>query len=89
MEPTSPNPGPTFPMQATDAVTPVPGQTISMIIRSDYIHEAKLNAVVEAIRRIIPANLLEGPVRIGNIVKSFFLKNHETHSVTLCVYMSE
>ncbi len=48
-------------------VDPVPSRTISMIIRSDYIHEAKLNVVVEAIKRIIPANLLEGPARTGNI----------------------
>ena len=48
-------------------VDPVPHRTISMVIRSDYIHEAKLNAVVDAVRRIIPANLHEGPVRKGTL----------------------
>ena len=48
-------------------VDPVPSRTISLVIRSDYIHEAKLNAVVDAVRRIIPANLHEGPVRKGTL----------------------
>ncbi len=48
-------------------VDPVPSRTISLIIRSDYIHEAKLNLVVDAIRRIIPVALLEGPVRKGHL----------------------
>ena len=50
-------------------VDPVPGRTISLVIRSDYIHEAKLNAVVDAIKRIIPGKMLEsllwkGPLRL-------------------------
>ena len=46
-------------------VDPVPGRTISLVIRSDYIHEAKLNAVVDAVKRIIPGPLLEGALRKG------------------------
>ena len=48
-------------------VNPVPTRTISLIIRNDYIHEAKLNAVVDAIRQIIPAAMQEGPVKKGYI----------------------
>ena len=48
-------------------VDPVPSRTISLIIRADYIHEAKLNAVVDAVRRIIPGTLLEGVVRKGKL----------------------
>ncbi len=48
-------------------VDPVPGRTISMVIRADYIHEAKLNAVVDAVRRIIPGTLLEGVIRKGRL----------------------
>ena len=50
-------------------VDPVPGRTVSLVIRSDYIHEAKLNAVVDAIKRIIPGNiqeklLMKGPLKL-------------------------
>ena len=48
-------------------VDPEPGRTISLVIRYDYIHEAKINAVVDAIKRIIPGTLLEGSVRRGKI----------------------
>lgn len=48
-------------------VDPVPGRTISLVIRSDYIHEAKLNAVVDAVRQIIPGTLLEGVIRRGRL----------------------
>ena len=48
-------------------VDPVPSRTISLIIRSDYIHEARLNAVADAIRRIIPGNLLESSLRQGKL----------------------
>ena len=54
-------------MQAMEAVTPVPSRTISLVIRNDYIHEAKLNAVVDAVRGIIPAAMLEGTVKKGYI----------------------
>jgi len=46
-------------------VDPVPSRTISLAIRSDYIHEAKLNAVVESIRQIIPGAFLENIIRKG------------------------
>ena len=49
-------------------VDPVPGRTISLAIRSDYIHEAKLNAVVEAVKRIIPGVFLESVIRKGRLV---------------------
>ena len=46
-------------------VDPVPDRTVSLVIRNDYIHEAKINAVLSAVRRIIPGTLLESPVRRG------------------------
>ena len=49
-------------------VNPVPGRTISLVIRSDYIHEAKLNAVVDAIRQIIPGTMLDNVLRKGRII---------------------
>lgn len=42
---------------------PVPSRTVSLVIRSDYIHEAKLNAVVAAVKRIIPGPMLDSVVR--------------------------
>jgi LysR family hydrogen peroxide-inducible transcriptional activator len=44
-------------------IDPVPGRTISLVIRNDYIHEAKLNAVVTAIKRTIPGHMLDSVVR--------------------------
>ena len=44
-------------------VDPVPGRTISLAVRSDYIHEAKLNAVVDAVKQIIPGTLLDNVIR--------------------------
>ena len=49
-------------------VDPEPSRTISLVVRSDYIHEAKLNAVVEAVRRIIPGTMLDSVVRKGKLV---------------------
>ena len=49
-------------------VDPVPSRTISLAIRNDYIHEAKLNAVADAIRHIIPGVLLENGIRKGQLV---------------------
>ena len=46
-------------------VEPVPSRTISLVVRSDFIHEAKMNAVVDAIKRIIPGALLDNAVRKG------------------------
>ena len=40
-------------------VDPQPTRTISLAIRSDFIHEAKLNAVADAVKHIIPGTLLE------------------------------
>ena len=48
-------------------VNPVPSRTISLVMRSDYIHEAKLNAVVDAVRNIIPVAMLENVVRKGRL----------------------
>lgn len=47
---------------------PVPSRTVSLVIRSDYIHQAKLNAVAAAIRGIIPPALQEPVLRKGKIV---------------------
>lgn len=47
-------------------VEPELSRTVSMVIRSDYIHEAKLNAVVKAIGSIISAELQESIVRKGH-----------------------
>ena len=44
-------------------IDPVPSRTISLVVRNDYIHEAKLNAVVSAIKRIIPGNMLDNVIR--------------------------
>ena len=49
-------------------VDPVPSRTISLAIRSDYIHEAKLNAVADAVRHIIPGALLDNVLRRGRLV---------------------
>lgn len=48
-------------------VDPVPSRTLSLVIRKDYIHEAKVNAVVDAVKIAIPGSLLEAPVRKGMI----------------------
>lgn len=48
-------------------VEPELKRTISLVVRNDYIHEAKLNAVVDAVRSIIPGELLEGIVRKGHL----------------------
>ena len=49
-------------------VDPEPTRTISLAIRSDYIHEAKLNAVADAVRHIIPGVFLENTIRNGHLV---------------------
>ena len=48
-------------------VDPVRRRTISLVVRADFIHESKLNAVVEAVRSIIPGNLLDNIARQGNL----------------------
>ena len=49
-------------------VDPQPTRTISLAIRSDYIHEAKLNAVADAVKHIIPGVLLDNVIRKGRLV---------------------
>ena len=46
-------------------VDPEPGRTVSLVIRSDYIHEAKLNAVVDAVKQVIPGEMLDNVLRKG------------------------
>ena len=48
-------------------VDPVPTRTISLAIRKDYIHEAKMNAIVEAVKSIVPVNLLDNVIRKGRL----------------------
>ncbi len=55
-------------MNLRPIVDPIRSRTISLVVRADFIHEAKLNAVVEAMKSIIPGELLE------NIVREGFLK---------------
>ena len=42
-------------------------RTVSLVVRNDFIHEAKLNAVIDAVKSIVPGNLLENIVRKGNL----------------------
>jgi len=39
--------------------------SISLVIRNDYIHEAKLNALEDAVRQIIPGTLLDSVIKKG------------------------
>ena len=48
-------------------VDPVPSRTISLVIRRDFIHERMLNAVVDAVRSIIPRRLLERVILSGEL----------------------
>ena len=48
-------------------VDPVPGRTISLAIRRDYIHESKLNAVADAIRHIVSPALLSSLLKQGRL----------------------
>ena len=48
-------------------IDPTPTRTISLVVRADFIHEAKLNAVVDAVRHIIPGELLETAIRRGHL----------------------
>lgn len=38
-------------------------RTISIAVRSDYIHEAKLNAVIKAVKTVIPPSMTESIIR--------------------------
>ena len=42
-------------------------RTVSLVIRTDFIHEAKLNAVVDAVKSIIPGHLLENIIQTGTL----------------------
>ena len=44
-------------------VEPALGRTLSLVIRKDYIHEAMLNAVIRAVKAIIPGHLLSPVIR--------------------------
>ena len=46
-------------------VDPELRRTVSLVVRNDFIHEAKLNAVVNGIKSIIPGRLLENILRQG------------------------
>lgn len=46
---------------------PVLGRTVSLVVRTDFIHEAKLNAVVDAVKSVIPGTLLDNIVRQGKL----------------------
>lgn len=48
-------------------VDPVPRRTISLVVRNDFIHEAKLNAVIDAVKSIIPGVLLESVIKQAHI----------------------
>lgn len=48
-------------------VDPVPRRTISLVIRADFIHQAKMNAVIEAIKTILPGELLDNAIRRGEL----------------------
>ena len=48
-------------------IDPVPSRTISLVIRRDFIHERMLNVVVDAVRTIIPAHLLEPVIQPGEL----------------------
>lgn len=49
-------------------VDPVPCRTVSLLIRKDYIHEAKINAVVDTVRQIIPGRMLKSTVRAARCI---------------------
>ena len=48
-------------------VEPELRRTVSLVVRSDFIHEAKLNAVVNAVKNIVPGALLDNLIRQGNL----------------------
>lgn len=46
---------------------PVLRRTVSLVIRKDYIHEAKLNVVIRAVKSVIPGTLLSPVIRNESI----------------------
>ena len=45
----------------------MPRRLLHAGVRSDYIHEAKLNAVVDAVKQIVPGTLLDNVIRKGRL----------------------
>ena len=54
------------PLARGTSTSPVAEPTC-LVVRNDYIHEAKLNAVVDAVKQIIPGPLLDNVVRKGHL----------------------
>ena len=48
-------------------IDPVPSRTISLVIRRDFIHERMLNVVIDAVRTVIPPNMLETVIQSGEL----------------------
>lgn len=48
-------------------VNPVPRRVISLAVRKDFIHEKMLNAVIDAVRAIVPIENQESMIRHGAI----------------------
>ncbi|MBQ3766192.1 MAG: LysR family transcriptional regulator [Bacteroidales bacterium] len=48
-------------------IEPERQRTVSLVVRTDFIHEAKLNAVVDAVKNIIPGKLLDPIIRKRNL----------------------
>lgn len=48
-------------------VNPEVSRTLSLVIRKDYVHEAMMNLVIDAVRECIPAEMLSDVIRAGSI----------------------
>ena len=48
-------------------VDPELRRTVSLVVRADFIHQAKLNVVVDAVKSIIPGTLLDNMIRPGKL----------------------
>ena len=49
-------------------VEPELRRTVSLVVRTDFLHQAKLNAVVDAVKSIIPGELLDNMLRKGKLI---------------------
>jgi len=49
-------------------VEPELSRTIVLAIRKDFIREALLNAVIQAVKTVIPGTMLDGAIRKGPVV---------------------
>ena len=67
MDPISPNPPSELRKNLRPIVEPELSRRIVLVIRQDYIHEAKLNAVIKAIRAIIPESAQEDYIKAERI----------------------